>query len=203
MTNNKKYIYYFISICLIFWYITVLYWSLYPKVGLEYKMYYLEKTLSDWPGYSGLRYNLGDVLFFGNKPNVAKLAKNRGKGWCDSTEWGNWINGKTAELFFILNNSLKTSDLRLTMLARATAPEGSQTMHLYVNDVLVGTKNIVDSISKEYEFVLPKKVLEKSVAPMHLKLVLDDESYSKNSRLRKGNVLPSIALQWLKIEKTP
>ena len=202
MTNNKKYIYYFISICLIFWYVTVLYWSLYPKVGLEYKMYYLDKTLSDWPGYGGLNYNLGDVLYFNNKPKIGKPIKNRGQGWFNSNAWGCWINGKKAELYFVLNDSVKTSDLKLTLLAMASAPEGSQITHLYVNDVLVDTKNIIDSVSKEYEFILPKKALEKGLVPMHLELILDDTSYSKNLRSQKGRPLPSIAVQWLKIDSS-
>ena len=41
---------------LVVFYILVLWWGKNPKVGTEYRMYYLTHELTDWPGYGNLKY---------------------------------------------------------------------------------------------------------------------------------------------------
>ena len=40
---------------LVVFYILVLWWGKNPKVGTEYRMYYLTHELTDWPGYGNLK----------------------------------------------------------------------------------------------------------------------------------------------------
>ena len=44
---------------LVVFYILVLWWGKNPKVGTEYRMYYLTHELTDWPGYGNLKYTFG------------------------------------------------------------------------------------------------------------------------------------------------
>ena len=69
------------------------YWTLNPKVSKEYELYYIKKQLKDWPGYGGLRYNLGEQLFFGTQANGMQKITNRDPGWYYKESWGVMDNG--------------------------------------------------------------------------------------------------------------
>ena len=57
--KKTRIVLYSASIILVLFYIIVMWWGIIPKVGIEYKMYYITHELSDWPGYGRLSYKLG------------------------------------------------------------------------------------------------------------------------------------------------
>ena len=54
--NIARILLYIICAVLVVFYIMVLWWGKNPKVGIEYRMYYLTHELTDWPGYGNLKY---------------------------------------------------------------------------------------------------------------------------------------------------
>ena len=60
---------------LVVFYILVLWWGKNPKVGTEYRMYYLTHELTDWPGYGNLKYTFGTKEYVQNIKTV--MVKNK------------------------------------------------------------------------------------------------------------------------------
>lgn len=77
----RKIICYGISLCLVGFYCFTLLSGMNPQVPMEYKMYYMDRTLVDWPGYGGLAYKPGTELNFCYLKNDENQVKRRGTGW--------------------------------------------------------------------------------------------------------------------------
>ncbi len=69
---------YIISACLISVYCFILFNSAHINVPFEYKRFYLDRMLMDWPGINGLDYSLNTNLMFGLEYNDS-LVKCRGE----------------------------------------------------------------------------------------------------------------------------
>ena len=106
---------YLISIILILSYIGILYLAKNPSVCIEYKLYYIDKTLNDWPGYGGLSYKLGDNVNFGMDSDKDASQKRKGAGWIDLGENGLWTNEYESILFFDLGNINQDIKLNLSV----------------------------------------------------------------------------------------
>lgn len=102
--------YYLIGIGLIIFYLFVLYKGIAIDSCREYKLYYVDKLLEDWPGYGGLEYELGTPVDF--DLGSGSPVRQRGKGWGTLETEGCWIEDE-AILYF---SGLPTDrDLMLTI----------------------------------------------------------------------------------------
>lgn len=100
MKKYSKILYYFISVVLLVTYLIILYTSTVPKVPYEYQLYYISKSLQDWPGYNGLKYTLGDIISLTTENSNTNTLKRRGHNWNALEEDGCWTFGDHASLFF-------------------------------------------------------------------------------------------------------
>ena len=187
-----------ISGCLGLWYVTVNYWALNPNVSTEYELYYIKKQLVDWPGNGGLRYHLGEQLFFGIQDNCMEKIKNRGLGWSIKESWGSWTIGKRAHLYFRINEEI-TSDLLLTMMSYAFCPDGVQVVDILANDIKVETLWLKHFLKKEYHVTIPKELVKKD-GWLHLEFVIQKPSSPKQHGLADDNRMLGLAMYWIKIE---
>lgn len=119
---------YVICALILFSYFFILF--LKPNVCLEYKMYYIDDTLSDWPGYGGLSYNLGDTVFFGEN-KADKLSKRRGDGWAPREETFCFTDGKEATVYFVIENK---TPLDVTIAVKEIA---CSSYSVYANGTLI------------------------------------------------------------------
>ena len=76
---------------LVVFYILVLWWGKNPKVGTEYRMYYLTHELTDWPGYGNLKYTFGTKEICTehkdrNGKEQSNVCSRKGQGWQKSKE---------------------------------------------------------------------------------------------------------------------
>ncbi|MEF3304482.1 hypothetical protein [Paenibacillus sp. GYB003] len=141
------------------WYVTVLYLSQRPNVSTEYYMHYIAKTLVDWPGNGGLQYQIGTKLFMGSRATTNEItpAKNRGRGWLAQEYDGQWADND-AQLFFIINQSAFTHDLRLVV--DATIKGTTRKVNVLINGMMVGQINSNGS-KNTYEINIPYTVINK------------------------------------------
>lgn len=51
--QSRKFLYYFFSLCLCFWYFSICWLAYYPDVSNEYRLFFIERKLKTWPGLSG------------------------------------------------------------------------------------------------------------------------------------------------------
>lgn len=77
-------------------------------VCLEYEMYYVEKTLDDWPGYGGLKYELGNPVYFGSDRKNANSLR-RGKGWSTREKEYCWTVANEANVYFCIDPEISGS----------------------------------------------------------------------------------------------
>ena len=77
---------------LVVFYILVLWWGKNPKVGTEYRMYYLTHELTDWPGYGNLKYTFGTKEICTehkdrNGKEQSNVCSRKGQGWQKSKRY--------------------------------------------------------------------------------------------------------------------
>ncbi|MDR3562974.1 MAG: hypothetical protein P4N59_16285 [Negativicutes bacterium] len=195
MLRNIR-IYSLISLCLYTWYIIVLWGVMNPNVCLEYRLYYLERKLTDWPGYGGLKYRFGEVLSYGTRESEGKRAKNRGLGWAVAEEWGAWTLGENADLYFTLND-VPDSDLNLVMKATSFSPGGRLTVDVFGNENYLGTLSIEHLAPQEYYLTIPARLA--TGTPFHLQFVIHNPSSPQRQGLSSDKRLLGLGLHWVKI----
>ena len=83
---------YMVCVVLVVFYITVLWWGKNPKVGTEYRMYYLTHELTDWPGYGKLSYSYGTTEYCTehkdrNGNELSNVCSRKGQGWQKSKRY--------------------------------------------------------------------------------------------------------------------
>jgi len=90
-----------VAILLVTGYFYVLFHGLHPDVCWEYKLYYVDKKLEDWPKYGGLAYKLDTEEDFTLKTGSGVIdAKRKGKGWSGEEEDGTWTIGGESFLYY-------------------------------------------------------------------------------------------------------
>jgi hypothetical protein len=142
--------------CLVFllgaWYLVIAYWVVNPAVGREYRLYYIERSLTDWPGYGGLDYQLGQRLYFGSAVEEGRRVKHRGRGWVfDRLEHGSWTVGNYSELLFFLDNIASVDELKLSFLASSWKV---QKVDVSINGNIAEMVVIDPTEYREYEVLL-------------------------------------------------
>lgn len=68
-------------------------------VCIEYKLYYIDKALVEWPGYGGLHCEFGDEISMSASPND-KTDRHAGHGWSNREAGFRWSEGEQAHLYF-------------------------------------------------------------------------------------------------------
>lgn len=96
----RNFICYGLSLLLGIIYVYLLISGIDPEVPLEYKMYYIDHTLMDWPGYDGLQYESGEKLNFCRISKDPNRVRRRGQGWGGLTSSGCGWTQEQANLYF-------------------------------------------------------------------------------------------------------
>lgn len=194
MKNNKG-ISVLIVIGLIVCYVSVVYLALNANLCLDYR-FYLDKKVTDWPGYSGLKYQLEDTVFLGTKENGGKKIKHRGQGWSVAEDWGNWTTEENAHLYFIMEH-VPDTDLKLIMKAFGFSPGERLIVDVFGNEAFLETLNIAHMTPHEYNIVIPRRIV--STGPLHLQFVIRNPSSPQQHGLSQDKRLLGLGVSWLKI----
>ena len=129
---------------LVVFYILVLWWGKNPKVGTEYRMYYLTHELTDWPGYGNLKYTFGTKRYVQNiktvmVKNKAMSAVSKGQGWQKSKRYeGTKNTDKDSYIYYIPEESADNIYLVCDITEYDTTAFGDKGIEVYVNDKLIG-----------------------------------------------------------------
>lgn len=150
-SNIIKSLKYTISLCLICTYFFILFNSVHINVPFEYRKFYLDKLLMDWPGINGLDYSLNTDLMFGLE-HKDSLVKCRGTGWNNFEEDGTWTQDD-AKLYLNLKEEVK-DDKTLKLVLGKAMPDIK--VHILINDKEVSSFQ-PEQYKQEYEFKIPKE----------------------------------------------
>ena len=106
---------------LVVFYILVLWWGKNPKVGTEYRMYYLTHELTDWPGYGNLKYTFGTKEICTehkdrNGKEQSNVCSRKGQGWQKTKRYEGTKNTDKDSYIYV----------------------GDKGIEVYVNDKLIG-----------------------------------------------------------------
>ena len=102
---------YSVSIILVLFYIVVMWWGITPKVGIEYKMYYITHELSDWPGYGRLSYKYGTKEICtsykdrNGSPYTWDVCVRKGQGWNREQYDGSVSNAPESYIYYLPEKS--------------------------------------------------------------------------------------------------
>ena len=97
---------YIISVLFVLSYLYILWQGMHPEnISKEYRMYYIEHTLKDWPGNGGLHYTYGTIEYF-DMEQEPQIKRSVG-GWAepDEEEPGRWTVGENAGLLYDIDDS--------------------------------------------------------------------------------------------------
>lgn len=168
---SVKILLYAISAMLIMLYLVVLWWGQHPKVGIEYRMYYLTHELSDWPGYGKLSYQLGTKEYCTslkdrNGTEVAyKVCQRKGQGWKKEQYEGSENNSTESFIYYLP----KSSKAQAVYEFQVNSFEGTEAVAVYADDKQIGTfdssgsfRFTIDEVT-ENELLTIKFVSDKSV----------------------------------------
>lgn len=188
--------YSWISLCLVAWYMVVLIGVLNPNVPLEYRLYYLERRLTDWPGYGGLKYYWGDVLTYGTRQDGGKKAKNRGFGWSAAEEWGTWTVGGSAELFFTFER-IPDTNLKMDIRASGYSPGGWVNVDIFGNDHFLASISVEHMNPREYSVPIPARLV--SPNPFRLRFLIHNPSSPAMHGLSADKRLLGLGVHWVRM----
>lgn len=180
MKQMKKTILYAVTAGLCCWYLLVVWWILHPQVPVEYRLYYQEQTLKDWPGYDGLRIPSDRQLFFGTDAPPAHQLQHRGSGWGEPEADGAWMAEKRAHLFFVLEPARPQSVAEQTITLRLHMTTAHpQTLTLFVNHQPAGHISLTPSAANTYEVQFPLDLQEHD-GLVHLTLERSQPPWQEN-----------------------
>lgn len=168
MKSLTKVLIYFLICSIAFWYIIVLYWIYKPNPSIEYRLFYIDKVLSNqWPGLGGLNIKFGTRLSFGKEANEETLVKNKGQGWSKPEAGHTWTIDNTAVLFFIIENDVVSGEHESDIIIKAEVQAfiakefglAEQLVVVKANDNEIDTWVIDKEGFVEYETIIPKALL--------------------------------------------
>ena len=151
-----------------------------PKVGMEYRMYYLTHELSEWPGFGKLQYQDGTKEYYSydvKSKSIIHVAVRRGTGW-DSYQYHEKYTTKTkgndAYVYYVLKND---SELDKVLKMNISNISGVANIKIYVNDTFVGN---IERDNTDCEFTIPKDCIkEDGLLAIHFEL--QDSAFQLNS----------------------
>lgn len=150
---------YILCVLILFSYFFIL--LLKPDVCLEYKMYYIDNTLSDWPGYGGLNYKFGETVFFGkNKSNA--VSKRRGEGWAEREADFCFTDGKSSSVYFVLES---TEALEITLSVKEMA---CKSYSVYINETPLAENLTYQNTS--FTLKAPKELIKSELLELTFKI---------------------------------
>lgn len=142
MINNKKKVMFYVgAVLLAVFYVVVLWWGQNPKVGTEYRMYYITHELSDWPGYGKLNYTPGTVEYCtglwdrNGKEVTYQVCRRKGKGWNTEQYEGSKNSEKESYVYYVLEEDLKQAAYAFEI----NEFTGDGEVSVYCNDKRVGS----------------------------------------------------------------
>lgn len=153
--NTRQFFLYLGCICIIFFYLYILYIGIFPKTCLEYNLYYIEDKLVNWSGYDGLKYDLNTELFCGNNyESQNKITPYLGKGWGNIEDNYIWTCEKESYLYFKLDKENKEKrDYKITIDINALASENTKIKIYSDEEDYIGEISNIDK--NIYSFVIP------------------------------------------------
>ena len=82
-----------------------------PEVSREYRMYFMEHTLSDWPGEGRFTYSLGTkeycLAYDKYELSHPKLCLRKGQGWNNVSKDGSQFSGSDASIYYPIESGLE------------------------------------------------------------------------------------------------
>ena len=179
---------YVISLILIVFYIGILIKGINTDANTEYKLYYVERVLQDWPGYGGLKYDLGVPIGFGIQEE--NVVKRRGKGWGNLEENACWTIGSNASLYF--SEIPSGEPLMLSIELESMVP--NVIAHIYANDSEVGIiTGEIDSERMEYKILIPSDIVSAS-KELILEFKIDNPQYINGDKRLLGLMVRQICI---------
>ena len=157
---KKSAICYIFSIGLIIMYIFTLSLKFFPKVPIEYELYYLDNKLQDWPGYNKINVKINEkTKFYGED-----IGKNKGVGWSYPEEWGTWTDGQEATLYYGTKN-LKNINGNLKFSIKINGEYPYDQLDIFINDNKIKKQDInfednIVSFSVKKEYFYNNKAIE-------------------------------------------
>lgn len=170
---------------------------MHPKISIEYKMHYISKQLSDWPGNGGLQYQIGNKLFFGTAENGMAKIKSRGTGWNGKEDWGDWTDGKDAHVYLIINENIM-NNLIMTIDTTTFYPDGKQKVDICIDGIKVSTLYIENSVFKDYQVIIPKDLIKRG-KPIDIQFIINNP-LSPSQYGSKDTRLLGMGVKWIQID---
>lgn len=134
--------YWMVAVLLAGFYLTMMFLGTRPKVGIEYRMYYITHELSDWPGYGKLDYTLGTVEYCtelkgkdGKEFNLGKVCQRKGQGFKKNQYDGSESTGKASFIYYIPTESADAAEY----VFQVNGFTGDGYVDVYANDEKIGT----------------------------------------------------------------
>ncbi len=146
-----------VNLVLVTLYAIVAYLALHPNVPMEYRLYYLEDKLEDWPGYGGLNVQPGDTLYF--SATRQNSVRHRGSGWEDSTGQRSCLGREPAMLYLRFRHG-DAAPLMLQVTLQG-AQSGAETIGVEINQRRVGDLTPVARASSDLRLRI-----EEPIAPV-------------------------------------
>lgn len=132
---------YLLAAAMVIGYLVIL--MLPTNVCLEYRMYYLEDKLTEWPGYNGLVMEKNQLV---SMDSSEKKDKHAGKGWGVVETGYRWTVGNTSYLYF-------TTECKDKMLINFVVPVIlCDKFDVFINDVKVGSSENIQNGNLLCEF---------------------------------------------------
>ncbi|GAA3402992.1 DUF7024 domain-containing protein [Paenibacillus hodogayensis] len=195
----RKTSFYAFSVCLIVWYLQVLFWSINPNVSHAYRLYYIEKELVEWSGNDALDYTTGETVDFGSGLSGKESIKFLGTGWSHMEEWGTWTDGEWANVFFVMNKDAINADQVLTINATAFSKQGPRKINIFINQKLLQEISVEPEIQQELKVKIPKNFIEAD-GFLHLQFQSKDLVSPKQLGISEDNRLIGLWVHSLKID---
>ncbi len=146
---------YIIALSLIVSYVFILNHGLKPKEAcLEYKKYYVDNVLEDWPGYGGLDYEIGDIRYFASN-HEEHLMNTRGIGWGQLESQGCWTVGDESYFYENIVNADENADYVMELEIYQLLAED---VHVLINGTEIGEINSDDQ--KTVTFDIPENLIK-------------------------------------------
>ncbi len=150
----KKALCYLLSLILVLFYIGTLALTYFSKVPIEYKMYYIDHSLQNWPGYDGLSYHLDTKINFSG----SDINKYTGRGWSRQEDWGTWTDESDSDIYINISNQI-TSDLTFQFCALSCMKPRSIKISANGKEVSEAVISVNDTVAKVN---LPKDIFQNS-----------------------------------------
>lgn len=143
---------YGLGVILAAFYCIILWKGIHPEVSQEYRMYFIDRTIEQWPGNGQLHIEMGEPV----NSEDGTLKHYLQDVWVEGSD-GYMLSAADSKLIFCLSEEPKT-DLLLTFLAGTGDRLPGNTVQVYMGDAILGECELTPQ-DQEYKIVLPKELL--------------------------------------------